>query len=832
MDIQHRADPSPLPPFCGVKRPPPAAPDPDLYCVDLLPRFEVQGARGWGEMYPESSPFTLPLTAEGTLRWRLQVRVEDLPHPSVLDPKARAWVAWAVGATLDPELRLGVVIPGTPEAPGRPAEGSVPLDRFRVLVTAEADPETPVRSGPIGLRGDAPSLRVFPHDEPWLWGADPGPGDGHGGAGHGDPGAHGGHRGHGNPAAQAAPPGDAPHEHPSPETRPPRTWPMVPMHPEVPMPPGLHHLVPQVTPWLPEDALDPASGADALPLARPGAPHFLAPGDTLHLRAGPVRHRIRGEEHVVLAYNGQIPGPRLGARAGTRFQARVENALPFPTAVHWHGVRLGNRADGVPGVTQDPVDPGHTLTLEVDLPEAGRFWYHPHLREDVTQGLGLAGTLRVHPAGEGADRADPDAHRADPDAPRTDPDAPRAGPDAPWADPDAHRTVDWLLHDLLLADDGTLYPFGLEAPTHALMGRFGNLVLVNGEERPLLEVDRGEIVRITLTSAASARPFHLGFGETATGGAGGDPPPSPAPPRMKLVAGDLSPLAREAWVEGVVLAPAERWEILVRFDEPGEVPFLNRVQAVDHLGARFFPHVDTVAVVRVRETPAPSLPRGARPFETLHEDLRVRAEVEAARLPSPHNPPSGEVHTRELVLAMEVDRDALPFPLGPMLQMDSAWFAPVEWVSTMPEMNAPLTPREVRWILRDAETGAENGAIDWRFREGDRLRLRIRNEREVLHAMQHPVHLHGQRFLVEAVNGVPQEHPVWKDTVLVPTGWTVDLLVELDNPGDWMIHCHIAEHLEAGMHAIFRVDPREGRWEGWRGFEPGQGVPHHGHGPG
>jgi suppressor of ftsI len=76
----------------------------------------------------------------------------------------------------------------------------------------------------------------------------------------------------------------------------------------------------------------------------------------------------------------------------------------------------------------------------------------------------------------------------------------------------------------------------------------------------------------------------------------------------------------------------------------------------------------------------------------------------------------------------------------------------------------------------------------------------------VLHPMAHPVHLHGQRFLVVAQNGTPVPNRVWKDTVLVPAGGSVDLLVEFSNPGRWMLHCHIAEHLETGMHATVTVE--------------------------
>ena len=110
------------------------------------------------------------------------------------------------------------------------------------------------------------------------------------------------------------------------------------------------------------------------------------------------------------------------------------------------------------------------------------------------------------------------------------------------------------------------------------------------------------------------------------------------------------------------------------------------------------------------------------------------------------------------------------------------------------------------WILRDPRTGNENTDIAWTFRTGDVVKVRLRNSRTALHAMQHPIHIHGQRFLVLEMNGVPNRNLVWKDTMMLPAGATADILLELSNPGLWMLHCHIAEHLEAGMTMAFEVN--------------------------
>jgi hypothetical protein len=157
---------------------------------------------------------------------------------------------------------------------------------------------------------------------------------------------------------------------------------------------------------------------------------------------------------------------------------------------------------------------------------------------------------------------------------------------------------------------------------------------------------------------------------------------------------------------------------------------------------------------------------------------------------------------RDLLLTLETA--GLPFGLVQALRLDTGYVHPVEWSGTMPMIDWLSTAGAVRWILRDP-TGRENMDIAWRFRVGDLVRLRFSNDRHTLHPMAHPIHIHGQRFLVLAVDGVANDNLVWKDTFLLPASSTADILLELSNPGRWMLHCHIAEHLEAGMHMVLTV---------------------------
>ena len=125
----------------------------------------------------------------------------------------------------------------------------------------------------------------------------------------------------------------------------------------------------------------------------------------------------------------------------------------------------------------------------------------------------------------------------------------------------------------------------------------------------------------------------------------------------------------------------------------------------------------------------------------------------------------------------------------------------------MVEVNRLTTPDNMSWQLVDRSDGAVNHHIDWRFRVGDQVKIRLVNEMDSDHPMHHPFHIHGAgRFLVLTRNGEVEPNLVWKDTALVRTGETVDILLDVSNPGLWMAHCHIAEHAQSGMMFSFTVD--------------------------
>ncbi|HSM03449.1 MAG TPA: multicopper oxidase domain-containing protein, partial [Longimicrobiales bacterium] len=154
-------------------------------------------------------------------------------------------------------------------------------------------------------------------------------------------------------------------------------WRMPPMQMEMPMLPGLEGVVPVVEPMLPGAGIDPAT----LPEAVPSRVVSMADGDTLDISVSMVRRSLSGHTLAMFGYNGQYPGPLIQAPRDATLTIRVTNHIQMPTTVHWHGIRLDNAFDGVPGVTQDPIGPGESFTYQVHVPDAGMFWYHPHMRE-------------------------------------------------------------------------------------------------------------------------------------------------------------------------------------------------------------------------------------------------------------------------------------------------------------------------------------------------------------------------------------------------------------------------------------------------------------------
>jgi FtsP/CotA-like multicopper oxidase with cupredoxin domain len=519
----------------------------------------------------------------------------------------------------------------------------------------------------------------------------------------------------------------------------------------------------------------------------------LTAGEEFNLRIAPVTNRLGDHAVRMLAYNGSIPGPTLKVAEGSEVEVNVVNQGDLEATVHWHGLRLENRYDGT-HETQAPIPVGESFPSRVTFPDPGVYWYHPHIREDYGQEMGLYGNVLVVPA-------DPDY----------------------W--PPVHREVLLTLDDILI-EDGQVAPFSPAGTTHTAMGRFGNVLLVAGQPDLALSARRGEVVRLYLTNTANTRVFKV-----ALPGA-----------RMKLVGGDSGRVEHEQFVEDVVLAPSERIVVDVLFEHAGELSLEH------HTPDRVYP----LGAITVAAEPAE--PPLSEQFEVLRTNPDMAAERKRIEPYLASEPDKTLAFIAEMDMAAP-DGDgpiAYACPMHAEVVSDEPGHCPecgmkllpaefvaqaggdhepegldhghdgqaghdhaaadgIEWEDDMVEVNRLTTPANMRWKLIDRDTDAENTAIEWRFRVGDQVKIRLLNEMAGDHPMHHPFHIHGAgRFLILARDGVVEPNLVWKDTVLARTGETVDILLDVTNPGLWMAHCHIAEHHESGMMFSFDVTASDG----------------------
>jgi FtsP/CotA-like multicopper oxidase with cupredoxin domain len=568
---------------------------------------------------------------------------------------------------------------------------------------------------------------------------------------------------------------------------------------------------------------DPAG----LTTARAPESFELADGDEFNLRISPVAKRLGGTTLRMLAYNGSIPGPTLRVRQGSELLVKVLNEGDLEATVHWHGLRLENRYDGT-AETQKPMPIGGSFIYRLAFPDPGVYWYHPHMREDYAQEMGLYGNIVVMPSQSDY-----------------------------W--PPVNREIAVTLDDILL-EGRKIAPFSRSETTYTAMGRFGDVMLVNGEPKLSFAARRGEVIRFYLTGTGNARVFNIAFPGA----------------RTKLVGGDSGHYEHERLVERVLIAPSERAVVDVLFDEPGQVTLEHRtphrsyalaeitvnderaqpsfVAQFEHLRTnadmiaereRLAPYHDaapdkTLALVAEMDLGEPELPPGAtllyvcpmHPEVSSHEPsrcpqcgMKLLATAAAAvgyacpmhpdvRSDKPDRCPQCgmKLLPAQLVRQKPSQADAHSVNEEERRHEHAGGHAHdtggIEWEDDMVDVNRMTTPANTRWKLIDRATGAAGSAINWRFRVGDRVKIRLVNEMESDHPMHHPFHIHGAgRFLILARDGVVEPNLVWKDTVLIPTGQTVDILLEVTNPGVWMAHCHIAEHHESGMMFSFNVDP-------------------------
>lgn len=391
-------------------------------------------------------------------------------------------------------------------------------------------------------------------------------------------------------------------------------------------------------------------------------------------------------------FNGFFPGPLLEAKAGDRVVVHFTNLLKEPTTIHWHGLRISSEMDGNPRI-QNPVPAGGTFTYDFVVPEAGTFWYHPHVRSNEQIEKGMYGGIVVR------------------------------AKDEPLYENDRYLVLD----DVLLDANGFV-PF-LTSPMEAMHGRFGNFLVINGHliaDGFLLPADakKNAVERWRIVNTSNARTMVLEIpGAT-----------------FKVIGTDGGLLQKPYTTTRLEVAVGQRFDLEVKFDQGTDATLVSQVLTSDGKGGAV-------------EVPIPL--------------MKVAVGADASTMAAPVLHPPVPQAAKMVSRVVTLDFDAINDP-----QMGIMWR-----INGKSHDHTPLF------------TAAK----------GETVLLRLTNKV----GMEHPFHLHGQFF---EVPGRPLE-PGLKDVVLLPGFESVDLIATLDNPGEWMAHCHILEHSELGMMAEFVVTP-------------------------
>lgn len=441
------------------------------------------------------------------------------------------------------------------------------------------------------------------------------------------------------------------------------------------------------------------TGAAAL-AARPA----LAAPEVLSAGVAEVQLAPEGYAPAELwCFGGTTPGPELRLRQGETLARRFQNDLPEASSVHWHGIRLPNRMDGVPGLTQSLVPPGASHDYAFAVPDAGTYWYHSHNRSWEQLARGLYGPLIVEE------------------------------PEPLDLDQDATLVFD----DWRLSETGALAGGFGNRHDHSHAGRFGNYITVNGKIEDRLQAKTGDRLRLRMVNAANARIFDLGW-QGMDGW---------------IVALDGMPLEVPQRADRVTLAPAQRADLVV--DIAGdEAPVIFMIQ--DGQG---------YVLADIAVTPGTRSTRGAVPL------------LPPNPVPTLTTPPDGDAVT----LVMEG---------GAMRGMPSATHQGEELAMR------DLAQKGLFWALNGVAGLAEQPLFS--AGQGAAQRIQFVNRT----AFPHGMHLHGHHFREVLADGTLGP---WHDTLLVGRDETREIALIADNPGKWLLHCHMLGHQAAGMKTWFEV---------------------------
>jgi FtsP/CotA-like multicopper oxidase with cupredoxin domain len=409
-----------------------------------------------------------------------------------------------------------------------------------------------------------------------------------------------------------------------------------------------------------------------------------------------------GQTRDVLTYGEAGMPPVVRMKKGVPFAAQLVNGIDDPTTIHWHGIRVPNKMDGVPFLVQPYVYTGDHFDYQFTPPDAGTFWYHPHCNTLTQMGHGLTGVIVVE------------------------------NPNDPQFD--SEEVIN--LRDWRLGDDGQFIdPF--RPRDAARTGTYGTVRTANWLDQPQYDAPAGGLVRLRAAITDVTRIYAFSVeGAEAT-----------------VIAIDGNPVPQRFARDALQLGPGQRLELAIRMpDDEGAIVSLRDVRGTKP------------KVLATLRAVGRSLKRDLRDLAPLEANPVAEVDVASAR----------HISLALSATAENVPSDGICGSLG-----YSFWaINKVPWSGDTPDPTAPLAELKL----------GRSYVIDM----------------ENLTPQSHPMHLHGMSFRVLS-SSTRQVQPVISDTYLIQPNEKVQLGFVADNPGDWLLHCHIIEHQKSGMTSYIRV---------------------------
>ncbi|WP_434724453.1 multicopper oxidase family protein [Mesorhizobium sp. RIZ17] len=394
--------------------------------------------------------------------------------------------------------------------------------------------------------------------------------------------------------------------------------------------------------------------------------------------------------------------PVVRMRKGEPFAARLINGIDDPTTIHWHGIRVPNKMDGVPFLVQPYVYQGDHFDYAFSPPDAGTFWYHPHCNTLIQMGHGLTGVIVVE------------------------------NPNDPVFD--VEMIVN--LRDWRLGDDGQFIE-SFRPRDAAKAGTFGTVRTANWLDQPQFDAPAGGLVRLraAITDVTRIYAFRVDGAEAT------------------VIALDGNPVPQRFTPDALQLGPGQRLELAIRMpDEEGAIVSLRDVRGTKP------------KILATLRSVGKSLKHDLRDVGRLEANPVAELDVAGAR----------RIPLALSATAENVAADSVCGSLG-----YSFWaINKVPWPGDTPDPTAPLAELKL----------GQSYIIDM----------------ENLTPHAHPIHLHGMSFRVLS-SSTRAVQPLVSDTYLIQPNEKVQLGFVADNPGDWLLHCHIIEHQKTGMTSYLRV---------------------------